>query len=224
MSKFNLDTYIPVHERLRLASPSEAALPTITKIDRATITMLTPTYGHLSVRIEFSDGSERFGEVGFDLDLEGRSAQATSPIEDAQTSAIGRALALRGYATERGMASREEVEIARHRARPERNAAPPPPATFTPTNQSKPPARRLPDEVTLTDVYDETSESPNPRLLATDSQRKFVQKLVDEADMSPEELKRLAASLRIDLRPHHLTKTEASTLIDALKERQSVAA
>jgi hypothetical protein len=50
------------------------------------------------------------------LDITGASAKATNPLEDAETSAVGRAIAFLGYSSDKrqgyAIASREEVEEA----------------------------------------------------------------------------------------------------------------
>lgn len=107
---FNLDNYISVAERLQQAA---AAISSIIA-DRPTL--LTDTYGFIRVKVSLNDGREASGTASFDLALEGRSAQATNPIEDAETSALGRALAFLGYASTRSIASREEMQEAQRRA------------------------------------------------------------------------------------------------------------
>ncbi|HEY9231516.1 MAG TPA: hypothetical protein VIS78_05200, partial [Blastocatellia bacterium] len=73
----------------------------------------------------------------YELKTEGY-VQRTSYIEVCETSAIGRALAMAGFEVRRGIASREEMEKAAHRAEPPRErqrstpAAPPPPAAANP--------------------------------------------------------------------------------------------
>ena len=62
------------------------------------------------------DGMSAMGTASFRLDLTGKTAQATNPIEDGETSAVGRALALLGYEVKRGIASREDVIEARRRS------------------------------------------------------------------------------------------------------------
>ena len=42
-------------------------------------------------------------------------AQKTNPLEDAETSALGRCLAFLGYATSKSLASREEIQEAQRR-------------------------------------------------------------------------------------------------------------
>jgi hypothetical protein len=62
----------------------------------------------------------------YELKTEGY-VQRTSYIEVCETSAIGRALAMAGFEVRRGIASREEMEKAAHRAEPPRERQKPAP-------------------------------------------------------------------------------------------------
>jgi len=110
MAVFNLDAYVTVAKRLQLA------LPEIAHIRADAPAMLTDTLGYVRVKVELCDGHTATGTASFRLDLPGKSAQATCPLEDAETSALGRALAFLGYASSRSIASREEMVEARRRA------------------------------------------------------------------------------------------------------------
>jgi len=116
----NLENYIPVHERL-----SQALSDGITSIVTTAPTMLTDTMGYVQVTVVLADGRSASGTASFRLDLTGKSAQATSPVEDCETSALGRALAFLGYESRRGVASREEVAEAVRRAEAPRNVTGP---------------------------------------------------------------------------------------------------
>ncbi|MEI6180624.1 MAG: hypothetical protein WCP31_07715 [Chloroflexales bacterium] len=103
--------YVPVHERLAAAHADG--------IERITTTppaMLNESHGYMQSTVVMRDGRSAMGTASFRLDLSGKSAQATNPIEDGETSAVGRALALLGYESKRGIASREEVIEARRRS------------------------------------------------------------------------------------------------------------
>lgn len=78
--------------------------------------LLTDTMGYIRVTVALADGRSATGTASFRLDLQGKSAQATNPIEDCETSAIGRALGLLGYYSDRSIASAEEVAEAQRRA------------------------------------------------------------------------------------------------------------
>ena len=106
----NLADYVPVSERL------VAAKQDIESVSNGAPVMLTPTMGYIQTVIRLKDGRYATGTASFKLDLMGKSAQATSPLEDAETSAIGRALAFLGYHSSRSIASREEVVEAQRRA------------------------------------------------------------------------------------------------------------
>jgi len=116
--KYDINTYVTVAERLAMAQGQ------ITDIMTGAPTMLSPTHGYIQTVIRLRDGRQATGTASFRLDLiealraEGRkpTAQATNPVEDAETSAVGRALALLGWGIERGIASQDEITEARRRA------------------------------------------------------------------------------------------------------------
>lgn len=105
----NLDNYVTVAERVTQASAQIKSISTDAPI------MLTDTMGYIRALVVLNDDRNATGTASFRLDLQGRSAQATNPIEDCETSAIGRALAFLGFPTSKGIASREEVQEARRR-------------------------------------------------------------------------------------------------------------
>lgn len=111
MAKFNLGQYVTVAERLGKAVD---AIATVAVNPPA---MLTTSMGFVQVTVTLRDGRQATGTGSFRLDLTGPSAQATSPLEDAETSALGRALAFLGYSSDRRIASREEAAEAERRAR-----------------------------------------------------------------------------------------------------------
>src|SRR5690606_29328572 len=77
--------------------------------------MLSDSMGYIRCRVTLTDGRHADGTASFDLALSGKSAQATNPLEDCETSAVGRALAFLGYHANRSIASREEVREAERR-------------------------------------------------------------------------------------------------------------
>jgi hypothetical protein len=117
---YNLDGYVTVAERLTQAQES------ITTVITEPPAMITDTMGYIRATIGLKDGRSATGTASFRLDLQGRSAQATNPIEDCETSAIGRALAFLGFASSKGIASREEVQEAQRRADTPTRRAPAP--------------------------------------------------------------------------------------------------
>lgn len=115
-----LANYVPVAERLTQAQGELIA------VDADPPLMLTDVMGFIRVAVYLSDGRKATGTASFRLDLDGRSAQATNPIEDCETSAVGRALAMLGYSSSRSIASREEVREAQRRADAPQQARPQP--------------------------------------------------------------------------------------------------
>lgn len=76
----------------------------------------TKKMGYIRATVHFHDGRYATGTSSFRLDITGASAKATNPLEDAETSAVGRAIAFLGYSSDKrqgyAIASREEVEEA----------------------------------------------------------------------------------------------------------------
>lgn len=104
-----LANYVPVAERVTQAQNELIAVEADPPV------MMTEAMGYIRVAVYLSDGRKATGTASFRLDLDGRSAQATNPIEDCETSAVGRALAFLGFSSNRAIASREEVRTAQQR-------------------------------------------------------------------------------------------------------------
>lgn len=109
-----LDNYVQVNERIVSGTPDDLA--PIRSVAVRPPQMLDAARGYIRVRVTLTDGRYADGTASFDLSLDGRSAQATNPLEDCETSAVGRALAFLGYHANRSIASREEVQEAQRRA------------------------------------------------------------------------------------------------------------
>lgn len=109
--RIDLTDYVTVAERLAMAHADG-----ISSIATGAPVMLTDTSGYVQTVVTLRDGRWSTGTAGFRLDLTGTRAQATSPLEDAETSAVGRALALLGYASSRSLASRDEMIVAQRNA------------------------------------------------------------------------------------------------------------
>lgn len=102
--------YVSVAERVTSATPDIASIVTDAPV------MLTDAMGYIRACVALKGGETATGTASFRLDLQGKSAQATNPLEDAETSAVGRALAFLGYSSSRSIASREDVIEAQRRA------------------------------------------------------------------------------------------------------------
>lgn len=114
MADFDLDNYVPVHERVAKfwvdhgngSIQTEAAFP-----DERTVRVRA---------VVFSDKADtRPAATGHAEEVRMGEVNSVSALENCETSAIGRALALMGYEIDRGMASRSEMEkVQRHREAP----------------------------------------------------------------------------------------------------------
>ena len=108
MANFNLDNYIPVHERLARFfkdHPDGRVNTSILEHDRENGFVLVEAQ---IFREQIDSKPASCGHA-----FEERSVgyvNKTSYVENAETSAVGRALALLGYEIDRGIASREEME------------------------------------------------------------------------------------------------------------------
>lgn len=109
MAPVNMQDYVTVAERVNAAKSDIRSISTDAPV------MLTDVMGYIRATVVLKDERSATGMASFRLDLIGKSAQATNPIEDCETSAIGRALAFLGYSSSKGIASREEVAEARRR-------------------------------------------------------------------------------------------------------------
>jgi hypothetical protein len=109
MPAYNMQDYRPVAERV------SAAQPDLRSVHADQPVMLTDAMGYIRVTVLLNDDRSATGIASFRLDLAGKGAQATNPIEDCETSAVGRALAFLGYSSSKSIASREEVQEARRR-------------------------------------------------------------------------------------------------------------
>ena len=107
---YNLDGYVTVAERLTQAHDQIVTVVTEPPV------LLTDVMGFIRATVALQDGRSATATASFRLDLQNRSAQATNPLEDCETSAIGRALGFLGYGSSKSVASREEVQEAHRRS------------------------------------------------------------------------------------------------------------
>lgn len=100
--RFNLDEYVTVNERLdafRREHPDWGIETALKFVDAAILAKATIT-----------DETGRVIATGHAEEIRGASpVNKTSAVENAETSAVGRALAFVGYEVKRGIASREEM-------------------------------------------------------------------------------------------------------------------
>jgi len=112
MANFNLNDYATVDERLVLLYADHPNARIITK------NLTTPSDRAAKmwvVRAElwlFVDGAHYLKATGHAFEIDGAGmANKTSALENCETSAVGRALALAGYSgNKKGLASRQEME------------------------------------------------------------------------------------------------------------------
>jgi hypothetical protein len=108
-----LDNYVSVAQRIHDASPE------IVRIETTAPVMMTEKMGYIRATIWLRNEKYATATATFMLGLPGAGARATNPIEDCETSAIGRCLAFLGWTADKTMgysvASREEVEEAMRR-------------------------------------------------------------------------------------------------------------
>lgn len=109
-------SYATVAERLEAAHGSDVKPQGIASL-RTEIEVIGE-YTLCRAEITFTDGRTFVGTAEVTRGT-GRGPQASSPIETAETSAIGRALAAAGYfGSDDGIAGAEEVRIAQGRGTP----------------------------------------------------------------------------------------------------------
>lgn len=105
-----LENYVSVAERVHDAQAE------IIRIETTAPVMLSDKMGYIRATIYMRNDRTASATATFILGLQGQGARATNPIEDCETSAVGRALAFLGYSADKRMgysiASREEIEEA----------------------------------------------------------------------------------------------------------------
>jgi len=108
MSNFNLDDYVPVNTRIEQfweKHPNGCIDTEIIKWENGVVLMKASVYKELS--------DDAPAATGHAYEKEGGSyINKTSAIENCETSAVGRALAIMGFEIKHSIASREEVENA----------------------------------------------------------------------------------------------------------------
>lgn len=105
---FDLKDYKSVAERVLEASPD------IQSVVSSEPVMMTDTMGYVRVVVTMKDGRTGSAMGSFSFAAT-KSAQKTHPLEDAETSALGRALGFLGYASSRSLSTAEDVQEAQRR-------------------------------------------------------------------------------------------------------------
>lgn len=114
MPDFNLDEYVPVAERVALFRKDRPQWGLLSEV-------VADDGQRIRIRAWVTDETGLTVAVGHAEEVRGQGfVNRTSALENAETSAWGRALANLGYSVDRGIASREEMEQAQAAA-----AAPP---------------------------------------------------------------------------------------------------
>lgn len=108
MAMYNLNDYESVAERVAKAAHL------IQSVVSSDPVMMSDVLGYVRVMVTFNDGRSASAMASFRLDAQ-KGAQKTNPLEDAETSALGRALAFLGFATSKSLASKMEMQVAQQR-------------------------------------------------------------------------------------------------------------
>lgn len=103
-----MDDYNTVADRLRMAKDA------IQEVIVSEPKLLNNVLGMIQVKVILKDGRQATGTGSFRTDVD-KGAQKNAPLEDAETSAVGRALAFLGYSTSKSIASQDEIEVAKRR-------------------------------------------------------------------------------------------------------------
>lgn len=106
----DLKDYIGINERIQAAKDLIQSVVTTDPI----LFVNSEKFGYVRATVTLTDGRSATAIASFRLDANA-GAQKTHPFEDAESSAIGRALAFLGFHVSRAIASREEVEEAMRR-------------------------------------------------------------------------------------------------------------
>lgn len=111
-------TYWTVAERLKLANgEGEEGLPPKVVVGVDTKVKVAGSITYVKARVQFSGGSAYTGIAMVNYDARS-PAERNAPLETAETSAVGRALAFAGYyGSPEGIAGAEEILIAQERER-----------------------------------------------------------------------------------------------------------
>lgn len=195
MANFNLDDYIPVHERLQKfwEKYPEGRLTT-------EVIFLGDDFKNVVIKASaYRDSTDLAAATGIASEVNGEGyINKTSFIENAETSAVGRALANLGFLVLKGIASREEMQkVQRMQNEPPNQQVVQQPAV----NQTGAVAQQAAP----------VSSSAGPP--ASDAQIRMLHALANGGDFNLE----LTCLERFHVEPEQLTKQQAMAFIDELK-------
>lgn len=138
--KFDPSQYKTVAERVQEANQKSF------EILETKVNLVNERWGFIQTIVKV-EGKQYIGTASFRLDLVGSRAQATCPIEDAETSAWGRALAAAGFSSSKSIASLEEIQEAQRRAEAPPMAAAKPPSNVVVMENAGPSYGEMVDEI-----------------------------------------------------------------------------
>lgn len=123
MPQFDLETYVPVNERITKfweKFPDGAIETDVLHADDTTVRVKATVYRDFSVAAESGYVRPVLLATGTAEEVRQGHVNKTSAVENCETSAVGRALALAGFEVDRGLASREEMQkVQRLSGKPE---------------------------------------------------------------------------------------------------------
>lgn len=173
MSNFKMDDYVPVNERiaaLKAEFPEGCLQSEIVELTTSRVTVKAYAYR--------TPGDERPGIGHSSLEIPGATSFTRgSEIENAETSAWGRAIAALGFEVKRGLASAEEVRNKQPEQRGPAKAAPTPnaaPASYRRADLAKLMVEHNLDNDAVLQVADRIGISQDERPMSDESMDRLI--------------------------------------------------